>query len=324
MLYALSCRITIGNVVFTSVNDLVIYHSIHSVVQTAMIKIPLSARLRQNGETTTVQTSNMFKPGDPVSIELGYNNRLWPEFNGYVTRLVYGRPMTIECEDAMHIVRKNHITESRPDIKLKEVVDMCLKGLYKVKGEVPDMTINDFTVKEESAVNILQSIKNDYGLGIFFTPEAELYCGPLYGLMLSDVKYDFHINIKPTQNDLRHQEEEDVKLRIIAKTWRKDGGLLEAETGDKEGHVRTLWFYGIDDPEQLKERALAEMKRYKFSGYTGYFTTLLYPYAEPGMRAIINDPDFPERGGSYYIESVETRFGQSGASRKVEPGIKLD
>ena len=310
--------------VFTSVNDLVINQSIHSVVQTAKFKVPLSARLHHNGEITSVKTSEMFKPGDPVSIELGYNGALYPEFNGYITRLVYGQPLTVECEDAMYIVRKTHVTENRAEIKLKEVVALCLNGLYNVEGEIPDVTLNDFTVLNESALNILQNLSNDYGLGVYFTPQARLYCGPLYGYRSGNVRYDFHRNIKPMQNELKHQEEEDVKLKIIARSWRADGSLIEEEVGDVNGYTRTLWYYGIEDSSDLKSRAVNEISRYKFSGYTGYFTSLLYPYAEPGMRADITDPDFAERAGSYYIESVETRFGLSGASRKIEPGIKLN
>lgn len=324
MLYALTCRVTIGNVEFTSVNDLVINHSIHSVVQRAKIRIPLSARLHHNGEITSVSTNQVFKPGDPVSIELGYNGQLYPEFNGYVTRLVYGRPMTIECEDAMYIVRKNTITHEAENVKLKTLTDMCLKGLYNYAGEVPDMVINQFSVKDESAVEILQTLKNDYGLGIYFTPQAKLWCGGLFDYRSVDVKYNFHTNINPVRNELKHQEAEDVKLRIIGKSWKRDGSIIEASEGSEDGSVRTFWYYGIEDSNQLKERVLAEVGRYRFSGYTGYFQTFLYPYAEPGMKAIIEDPDFPERGGSYYIESVETRFGLNGASRKIEPGIKLD
>lgn len=324
MTYELSCRINIGTVTFTSVHELVIRESIHSLVQTAVIKIPLSARLHNASEIVPVETHKVFKPGDPVSIELGYNGKLRPEFNGYIKRISYGMPMTIECEDHMFIVRKNHISHTAEDIELKSVAEMCLGGLYAFDGEVPGMIINHLSVNNESAVNLLQSIRNDYGLGIFFTPQAKLYCGTLYGYQAGDVRYDFHTNINPDRNELYWQHEDDIRLKIIAKAWKKDGSLIEKAIGDDDGQVRTLWFYNIENPDLLEQRALAEIGKHKFTGYTGYFETLLEPYACPGMKAVITDPDFPERGGNYYIETVETRFGVSGATRRIEPGIKLN
>jgi hypothetical protein len=319
----LTCKITIGDIVFYSVNDVVIKQSIHSIAQTASIRIPLSARLHKEGQQTRVEAAKVFKVGDGVSIELGYNGKLYPEFNGYVTSITYGTPLTIECEDHCYILRKRKITESRENIKLKEVIDLCLGGLYQVEGDVPDMVINNFTVSDDSAINILQSIKNDYGLGIFFTPQAKLYTGLIYGYRSGNVKYNFHKNINPRRNELKYLSEEDVKIKISAKSWKKDGGLIEASVGDDDGQVRTLWFYDIEDVNELKNRATAEISKYKYNGYSGYFHSMLEPYAEIGMIAEITDPDFPERGGSYYIESIETRFGVNGASRKIEPGIKI-
>ena len=41
------------------------------------------------------------------------------------------------------------------------------------------------------------------------------------------------------------------------------------------------------------------------------------------MIAEINDEQYKERDGRYYIESVETTFGTNGARRVVEIGIKV-
>lgn len=324
MAFVLDCKITIGNTAFTSVHDVVIKHSIHSLVQTAEIRIPLSARLHNASGAEPVETHKVFNPGDPVTIELGYNGNLKPEFSGYVKRLSYGMPMIIECEDHAYIVRKNHLTHAAENMTLKEVIDLCLKGLYKTDGEVPGLVIDQFNVKNESALNVLQGIANSYGLGIFFTPQGKLYVGPLYGYRAGDVQYNTHLNVDPSRNELYWQHVDDVRLKIIANSWRKDGSLISEAIGDDDGQVRTLWFYNIEDAAVLRRRAQDEVAMYKFTGYRGYFQTLLEPYAAPGMTAIITDPDFPERGGSYYIESVETRFGVSGATRRIEPGIKLD
>ncbi|NLF42666.1 MAG: hypothetical protein GX587_08220 [Bacteroidales bacterium] len=322
-MFVFACKITIGSYSFTAVNQGTINYSIHSLIQTARISIPLSARLHDAGQVTKVDTSKVFKKGDSVSIEIGYNGQMYPEFNGYVSAITYGSPLVIDCEDSMFIVRKNHITKSEKNIKLKEIIDLCLNGLYKIEGEVPDMTINDFAVKDEPATNILQNIRNDYGLAIFFTPKAKLYCGLLYGYQAGSVKYDFSINVLPTKNQLKYLDADETRIKIIAKSWLKTGGLIEAEVGDSDGNTRTLWFYDIQDQEALKKRAEAEIDKFKYSGYSGYFTTKLQPYAEIGMNCELNDPKYTERSGRYYIESIETTFGHSGSYRKIEPGIKI-
>lgn len=329
MAYTLNCRIKIGNAEFTGVNDLVINHSVHQLVQTAQLRVPLSARLHYAGKTRAVKTHEVFKRGDPVNIQLGYNNQLLTEFEGYVTRIIYGTPLTIECEDAMHKLRQINISETRENITLKEIIDMCLTmpgegKLYEIEGEVPDTTYYNFSFKDASAVEVLQSIKEYYNMAIFFTPQARLFVGGLYNYSAEDVKYNFHININPRRNELKFQEKEDVRIKIIAKSYTKNGDVIEASAGDEDGDIRTLWFYNIEDEQQLKERAESEIEKYRYTGYSGYFQTLLQPYAKPGMKAIIEDHDFPDRGGKYYISGVETRFGMSGASRKIEPEIRLD
>jgi len=323
MAFVLDCRITIGNTTFRSVHEVVISHSIHSLVQTARIQIPLSARLHNASGTEPIASHTAFAVGDPVSIELGYNGRLKPEFNGYVKRLSHTVPMTIECEDHAYIVRKNHVTHAAQNITLRQVVDLCLAGKYQTEGRVPHLVIDYFNVQNESALSVLQGIANSYGLGIFFTPQGRLYVGPLYGYRAGDVRYNTHQNIDPERNELYWQHADEVRLKIIANSWRKDGSLVSEAIGDNDGQVRTLWYYNIEDAAVLRQRATAEVAMYKFTGYRGSFQTLLEPYAAPGMAATIADPDFPQRGGTYYIESVETRFGVAGATRRIEPGIKL-
>lgn len=322
-MYALDCRVTIGDITFDSVNDMVVSTSIHQIMQTAKVRVPLTARLNNKGKVSKVSTADVFKVGDPVSVEMGYNGVMYPEFNGYVTRLVYGMPLTIECEDHMYILRKNHITLSEESMKVSDLVDKCLDGLYELATEVPDIVITDVVLEEEPADSVLQIIRERFGLSIFFTRLGKLYVGAQYGYRSFDVNYNFHVNIKPRSESLKYQDADEIKMKIIVKSFRKDGTYIESITGDDDGSVRTLWYYGIEDQGTLEERAIAEIERYKFSGYTGRFTTLLDPKCEPGCVANVVDPDFEERGGSYYIESVETRYGQRGAERIIEPGILL-
>jgi hypothetical protein len=323
-MFALSCKIKIGGVSFTSVNEVKINRSIHNLGDTAVISVPLSARLKQSDQVTAVETAKQFKRGDKVEISLGYNNKLQREFVGFVKQLNYKRPLEIECEDWVFPLRSISIQDSWKSISLKDLLSYVAgKAGFKVVTTVPDITIEKFTSPDKTALWILQEIKQKYGLAIYFNQDNELYCGLLYGNTGSTVKYNFDLNVIDA-GDLKWVDENDIKLKVKAISYEKSGKRIEASVGDNNGEVRTLNFYDVKDKTQLEKLAKAEIEKYKYTGYRGNIKTFLEPFAEPCMIADITDPRFNDRSGKYYIEGVEITFGQSGARRKVDIGIKLN
>ena len=105
--------------------------------------------------------------------------------------------------------------------------------------------------------------------------------------------------------------------------YTRDGKKIEAEVGDKDGEIRTISLYNVADKASLEKLASAEMEKYKYSGYRGQLTSFLIPQITPCMNADLTDPTFPSRGGSYYVESVETRYGLGGGRRISTLGIKV-
>jgi hypothetical protein len=71
-----------------------------SYVDRATIKVPITARIKRADETitATAETAKLFKEGDAVSIDLGYNNKFNTEFIGFVSRVNFTTPVEIECE----------------------------------------------------------------------------------------------------------------------------------------------------------------------------------------------------------------------------------
>ena len=124
-------------------------------------------------------------------------------------------------------------------------------------------------------------------------------------------------------DDLKYQFAQDVKLKVKAVCYYKDGTRIEGEIGQEGGETKTLYFYDVKDAGELKSLAGQELKRHSFDGYRGKIETFLFPYALPGMVAALDDPIYQERSGNYYIESTETTFGTGGARRSVEIGIKV-
>ena len=81
---------------------------------------------------------------------------------------------------------------------------------------------------------------------------------------------------------------------------------------------------GVSDPASLRQRADEELKVRAYTGYEGSFTGWLEPYVEPTWLAEIRDAEYEYKNGSYYVLTVETTFGDKGASRIVTIGKRIE
>ena len=317
-MYALSCEITIGGKRFRTVNDVHITRSIHSLMATAIIKVPVTALLRQKDTPPTkVPTAEQIDVGDAVHIRLGYDGQLRTEFVGYVKGIDLKTPIEITCEDEFYGCRQRKITTSGTTT-LAELLAKC--GLKVAYAET--LTLKNFAYKDKSVAYILSKLKTIYGLSVFFDLQGQIYACRPYKVIGDKVQYVLRRNVI-SDDKLQYQRGENVKLEIKAICFKKDGTKVEASLGDKDGATKTLYFYDIESLEELKTLAERELSRYRFDGYTGQIKTFLQPYASPCMVACLRDPVYPQRDGDYYVESVETSFGVGGARRTVEIGIRI-
>ena len=319
------CKITIGAASFTSVVDVVIKRSTREANATAVIKVPVTAVLKQKGgEKTYIETAKQIAVGDRVEIKLGYDGNLKTEFKGYVKRLNYTVPLEIECEDYYWKLRYMTVKKSYSTTTVKQVLNDILisAGVGSVHPSSIDLSLKNTIIDNKTGGWVLDQLKSDYGLTCYFDIDGKLYAGKPYEVRGASVRYELRNNtIK--DDDLKFYRAEDYRLKIEAKSYDRNGTKLEASVGAEGGESKTLSFYNVTDVAQLKALAEAELKRYSFDGYRGKFETFLIPFAEPGMIANLVDPMYNQRSGNYFIESVEVKFGRSGARRTVELGIKV-
>lgn len=323
-MYVLSSHIAIGSASFTSVNNVVIKRSTRTANATATIKVPVTAVLKQQGEEATkIETAQQIKVGDPVTIRLGYDGKLKDEFRGFVKRLNYTVPLEIECEDWYWKLRYINIKKSYPKTTVKELLNDILKGTgASVHPATIDLGLKNTVINNKTGAWMLEKLKSDYGLTVFFTLDGKLLAGKAYEVKGSQVKYKLRENVIK-DDDLKFYKADDYKLKVEAKSYDRNGSKLEASVGTDGGEAKTLWFYNVADKSQLQKLAEQELKRYSFDGYRGKIETFLIPYSEPGMVAVLTDPLYADRSGNYYVESTEVRFGMAGARRTVELGVKI-
>lgn len=325
MAYLPVCDITIGSFRMRSVHQVVIKRNIFQLSATAVVKIPLSAYLRNaSGELLAVKTNQKFKVGDKVKINLGYYPDIYNEFNGYVSRINPQMPMEIECEDWAWPLRRINIKKAWKTATLVEILEYIASlGGFKLMSGLPDVTITNFIANDKTALWVLQELKSKYGMTIYFSLTGYLYAGLAYTHSLNTVKLVSGKNIIKS-NDLKWVNAEDVKLKIKAVSMESSGARIEAELGDTDGEIRTLYFYDVHNKEELKRLAASEIEKYKYNGYRGSVSCFLKPFIQPAMSVELSDLNFNDRSGKYYVEGTALTYGTSGAKRKVELGIKLN
>lgn len=315
----LTCDIRIGDKRFTAVNAVTVKRSIYMLGATATIRLPVTSILRQAGlPTTKVETAQAVKVGQSVEISLGYNGRDRLEFRGYVKALNLRTPVEIECEDAFYQCRGRNV-KTGGTVTLAALLKKC--GL--TVGYAETLTLRNFAVPDKPASSVLSRLAKDYGLSVFFDLDGKVYACRPERVTGDAVKYELRRNVISDDN-LQYLNRSDVKMQIKAVCFKKDGSKVEATKGTEGGTAKTLYFYDVTDTGELATLCQRELDRHSQDGYDGSITTFLEPYAAPAMVAELTDPIYPERSGRYYIETVETTFGQNGARRKVEIGMTIE
>lgn len=317
-MYQLYSKITIGGKHFGGVHEVRIRRSVHALGATASVKVPVTAVLRQAGSPPAyVETAQAIRAGDPVVIELGYDGRMYVEFRGYVKQLNLQTPLEIICEDEFYTTRRRNVT-----LQGRTTLADLLKACGLRVGYAAMLTLASFQADNKPVAWVLGQLQTRYGLSVWFDLEGRVYACEPYKVVGDAVKYRLRCNVVK-DDELKYQRAEDVRLKIRAVCIYRDGTQVEAEIGPKEGSEKKLYFYDVQDRQELAALAAAELKRYSYDGYAGKITTFLQPYAAPCMVAEIEDEVYRERDGRYYIEGVETTYGTGGARRVVEIGIKV-
>lgn len=319
-MFVLSSTVTIGQYKFNRAADVTIERSVHQLGASAQITLPT----RAVHKGAIVELAKELRPGMEVKIELGYVGVIQEiEFVGYVRKIEEGDTLKIECEDAVYLLRKKNINKSFKKTNLANVVAFLTEPFgIKMQTEtaIPNINLSTFYIQNITAADALQRIKEEYGLGIYFTESGAMYVGLIYAQNAGTVKYNLQQNV--IASSLKYRDANDVKLRIKAVYIDGSNKKTGVEVGDKDASLRTYHFYDTKSESELRKIANQLLEKEKYSGYEGSITTFLVPFSKVGMRADVTDNRFG-RSGTYFVEKVKTSFGAQGARREVSLSIKL-
>ncbi len=321
-------KISIGKFTFKGVNSVTITKSILEIAQRAVIKIPASAVLKQTGSniTTSVQTAHQFTVGDKVSIDLAYDDDFNNEFVGFVTRVNLTTPVEIECEGYSYQLRKKkNIAKSWKTTTLVDVLKEVVSGTdVKLHPKIPNIPLKNLVINKASGTQVIEYLKEllKGALTAYFIDDV-LYVGLKYEDATDGVaEYRLGYNtIADTELKYRAAKDEEVNIEFqIREPNGKQKTISEGKTG---GVTRRETLSAVTDTKYLEEIAKAKLLQQSYDGYEGSINVFLQPYVEHGYTAKITDNKYKEREGNYFVVAVSTEYGQSGAHRKVEIGIKL-
>lgn len=280
----------------------------------ATITIP--KKITKGGQSIVNGSNAIFKKGDIVQIKIGYYPTLTTVFDGYIARVEIDAPVVLHCEDEMFKLKLNTITKSYKTINLKELVK-DISGTTKT--DVVDAELGQFRITNATPCQVLEELKSTYMLDAFIKNKT-LHVGLRYIPELSKkhkLLFEKHI----IEHSLEWQNIDDVKINMKMISMLPNNKKIEIEVGDVGGETRTAYFYGLTEKE-MRKIALDEIKKFKYTGFRGGFTTFGEPVMNHGDVVELTSLKFPERNGEYFIDAVERKFGQSGSRQIVEIGLK--
>lgn len=339
-MFTLNSDIKIGIYSSVKVHEVRVNKSVYQYTDKAIIKLPIGGRVRLGGQlgSDSVRYNTLINEGDAVKIDLGYNGKLYTEFEGFIARVNFTTPLQVECEGYSYQLRKRTYLKTFKKTKLLDILlyliagtDIQLNTAHVVDFEVTKLVLDNHSGTE--ALELLKKISNN--LVCFYFQgrvlNAELYpAKPQAG----EVKYKMGWNVYRS-DDLKKRQASNQDVEVVYEASKQDGSRLTATGGKLKAYKvvakadsgtfgeKKVIKTSITDDASIQKLADSSQSKLSYDGYEGNINCFLQPYCEPAWKAIITDAKYPERAGNYLINSTEVTFGMSGARRKVEMGLKL-
>lgn len=331
-MFRLNSRITINGFEWSGVESVGVKRSIHSAADSAMIKMPSVGRVkRKNADVAVVQAlSELWKEGDSVKIELGYNGRYNTEFEGFVRFLNPQVPLEIECEGYIRQLRLNKsIKGFYANTSVKKLLELAVKGTDVSVYVQDDIPLHNITLDNAGGTDIISEIIriSQNVITIFFIEPKKLWCGLAYSSYKDnvnpfnngDVKYRIGYNCI-RDNSLRIKSPSEP-VQIIFGGTLATGRRIETASEKKVLHNKvTAMNNNIRSIADMQKIANEMQYQRNYSGFEGSITGFLEPYCQPGYKMYLRDDRYSAAGGYYIAESTSVNFSTRGARRSVEVG----
>jgi translation initiation factor 2 beta subunit (eIF-2beta)/eIF-5 len=308
---------------FDFVNKIEINSSYEDLTDTCNITIPRSIQFE--GKNLFVGNDAIFKRGDRIEVKIGYEPNLESVFNGFIRNIGSGLPTVLECEDEMYRLKQFNVTFPKgggkaQTTKLSGLLDAIIPTIpYKI---IDDIDLGAFRVTRATPAMVLDKLKSEYGLFSYFR-DGFLYIG-FANNATDTLEAEFKMEEVIINSDtLEWQEEDEVKVKVVAISMDFSNTKIQAEAGDVDGDQKTIHKFKMTKSE-LKKVAEAYVKEFKYTGFKGEVETFGEPIMRHGDRARITSTKLPERDGTYLIKRVKRVYGVNEGNHQIFTlGVKI-
>ena len=271
-------------------------------------------------------------------------------FDGFITKIKNKTPFEIECKDNMYklqqtlVESKEWLVDNKTYTVEKMLKEMMSKSAvngvknFVIKTDNYKHSIGKVSWANYTIAQVLDDLRKTYKLESFFRGN-ELRVGVIRYYPEDRVNHKFHFQKNIVDDDLDYQRADDVRIGIIAKSINKvelvgtnkagkkktKHQQLTVTVGDKDGELRTLFFWGVSTIDLLKKLAEKKLPFIKYEGFRGSFTTFGLPFVKHGDSVDLTDEVLPERNGVYMVKSVEQLSSVGGGlKQRIHIDFRID
>jgi len=331
------------------VNEVNVNTTYDKLTSTAKVMFPRN--INYDGRNIFTGSTALFKRGDSIKIEIGYDNKLRLVFEGYITKIGVNNPIVIECEDKMFLLKKikvtypeitGTITHGKPSkkypqgkplkkpiitsdpITLNQLLDYMIPEDINYKiivnkpdgiGYTDDVNLGNLRATKVSVTEVLDVLRREYGLYSYFV-DGVLHVGlPSNAAKSNTEEFAFEKTIINSES-LEYQQADDLNIKIVCISMDANNTKKQVEVGDLDGSQKTYYTYNATDAD-LKTFADLKLKEVKYTGYVGNIFTFGEPFVKHGDIAKITSEKFPEQDGYYQIIGNEYTLSVEGGWRQT-------
>lgn len=306
--------------------------SVSDLADTCTVTLPLSTYVVDRSEHDTEASKaagygenekTYFKEGDRIDVALGYDTQDKMRFQGFIRRINYGNPLQLECEGYTYELKDIIFNKTYTQTTLRQILeDLTQTTLIQLSDRIPHVPIRNVTFKNTPGIKVLEWAQKELLCAVYFRFDR-LYAGASKFDGLDLTQEGTRQPVRVGWNTLEAKElkkvvpDEKVQINLVEKdsagSVKKTKSEQRRYSSIKEVKIRA----GLP-ADFLKKVADELQKAENFSGYGGKLSCFLEPYFEKGYVAELEDTRFPDRNGSYFVETIEGRFdGQQGGRQNL-------
>ena len=318
MTLAMCARITFSregrkDIVILKPSEIEIESSWKLLTDTAIIRLPRNVQYFDK-----FNVKEVFKRGDAVKIELGYDGNLFTEFTGYITEVSASIPIIIKCQDEMFKVKQIPVNFSAKTIKLNELLTNIIPG-YSIDS-AEGLQLGKVRFSKTNVGAVLEKLQSDLKIYTYLEPTTKtIVSGKIYADNSDQNIVNFNLERNAVSNDLQYRNREDITVKVNG-TCIDKGVKIEYSFGDDPAEKNIEWQFNVKTKPELEVQVKRFYNANKRDGFDGSFTAFGIPRVQHGWKVNLKSLIYPERDGIYYVESVTKTFKKAEYRQQIKLG----